>query len=222
MMEPCCAVCGESKTANLLMFNYGMCLCHRCTEIAAQSFIHDSAERKLKEAEAKRKAVDVEGLSKAEYESMRELKDKLRKEIEADVEAKVRVAIEDKRKASRITEEAIKFANGTHEALREQCTMCGKAVHPSLMTRVLGKYGCEPYNLCPDCYKDYRRDKAEEAAQIRIADLSIENNRLRTGLKDLKEEYESFRDRTRRVWWAVTIAGISIGMLLTLMFLNPR
>ena len=91
MIEPCCAVCGESKAVNLLMFNYGMCLCHRCTEITAQSFIHDTAERKLKESEK-----DVEGLSKAEYESMRELKDKLRKEIEADVEAKVRKTIEEK------------------------------------------------------------------------------------------------------------------------------
>lgn len=160
MTEPCCAVCGESKSVNLLMFNYGMCLCHRCTEMATQSFIHDTAERKLKESEK-----DVEGLSKAEYESMRELKDKLLKEIEADVEAKVRADIEAKKRANRV---------------------------------------------------------AEEAAQIRMADLSIENNRLRTGLKDLKEEYESFRDRTRRVWWAVTIAGISIGMLLTLMFLNPK
>lgn len=78
MMEPCCAVCGETKIANLLMFNYGMCLCHRCMEIAAQTFVHDSAERKLKEN--KKKVISVEGLTKAEYESMAELKDKLRKE----------------------------------------------------------------------------------------------------------------------------------------------
>ena len=128
MMEPCCAVCGETKLANLLMFNYGMCLCHRCMETAAQTFVHDSAERKLKESEAKRKAVDVEGLPKAEYESMTEFKDRLRKEIEASIEATVRAESEAKRRASRITEAAIKFANGTHEALREQCTMCGKAV----------------------------------------------------------------------------------------------
>ena len=60
MMEPCCAVCGETKIANLLMFNYGMCLCHRCTEIAAQSFIHDAAERKLKESEKMRKEIEAE------------------------------------------------------------------------------------------------------------------------------------------------------------------
>lgn len=221
MMEPCCAVCGESKSVNLLMFNYGMCLCHRCAEIAAQSFTHDTAERKLKQTE--KNSTDVEGLPKAEYESMTEFKDRLRKEIEASIETKVRAAIEaKKRKASRITEAAIKFANGTHEALREKCTMCGKAVHPSRITRVHGKYGGLPDRLCSDCYKDYRRDKAEEAAQIRMADLSIENNRLRTGLKDLKEEYESFRERTSRVWWGVAVAGFAIGTLVTLMFLNPR
>lgn len=160
MMEPCCAVCGETKISNLFMFNYGMCLCHRCMGIAAQSFIHDNAERRLKEAEAKRKAVDVEGLSKAEYESMRELKDKLRKEIEASIEAKVRAESEAKRKASRITE-------------------------------------------------------AEEAAQIRMADLSIENNRLRTKLKDLEKEHSDFLDGCFWLSWSLLGAGVVAGMLLS-------
>lgn len=220
MIEPICAVCGETKIANLYMFNYGMCLCHRCMETAAQTFVHDSAERNLKEN--KKKVISVEGLPKAEYESMTEFKDRLRKEIEESIEATVRAESEAKRKASRITEAAIEFANGTHEALREQCTMCGKAVHPSLITRVHGKYGGLPDRLCPDCLKKYKLEKAEEAAQIRMADLSIENNRLRTGLKDLKEEYESFRERTSRVWWGIAIAGFAIGTLMTLMFLNPR
>ena len=78
MMEPCCAVCGESKSVNLHMFNYGMCLCHRCTEIAAQTFVHDTVERRLKEN--KEKVISVEGLPKAKYESMAEFKDRLRKE----------------------------------------------------------------------------------------------------------------------------------------------
>lgn len=220
MMEPRCAVCGETETVNLLMFNYGMCLCHRCMETAAQTFVRDSAERRLKEN--KEKVIIVEGLPKAKHESMTEFKDRLRKEIEASIEAKVRAESETKRKASLIAKAAIKFANGTHEALRGKCSGCGKAVRPSLITRVHGKYGCEPYKLCPDCYKDYRRDKAEEAAKIKMADLSIENNRLRTGLKDLKEEYESFRERTSRVWWGMVIAGFAIGTLVTLMILNPR
>lgn len=213
MMEPCCAVCGESKSVNLLMFNYGMCLCHRCTEIAAQSFIHDNAERKLKEN--KEKVISVEGLPKAKYESMTEFKDRLRKEIEASIEAKVRAESEAKRKASRITEAAIKFANGTHEALREQCIMCGKAVHPSLITRVHGRYGGLPDRLCPDCLKKYKLEKAEEAAQIRMADLSIENNRLRTKLKDLEKAHSDFSDRCYRCFWILLGAGVSAGMILS-------
>ena len=57
---------------------------------------------------------------------------------------------------SKVAEAAIKFALGTHESLREQCSMCGKAVHPSLITRVQGKYGGLPDRLCPDCLKKYK------------------------------------------------------------------
>lgn len=215
MIEPCCAVCGESKTVNLLMFNYGMCLCHRCTEIAAQSFIHDTAERKLKEN--KEKVISVEGLSKAEYESMRELKDKIRKEIETDVEAKVRAAIEDKRKASRIAEAAIKFANGTHESLMCTCPGCGKLVPRNDMKRFSrGEYySIYSARFCPDCFREKSR-----AYDLREAGRELE--KAKRAFHNLKDEYESFRDRTSRVWWGVTIAGIAIGTLLTLMFLNPR
>lgn len=215
MIEPCCAVCGESKTANLLMFNYGMCLCHRCTEIAAQSFIHDTAERKLKEN--REKVISVEGLPKAEYESMRELKDKIRKEIETDVEAKVRAAIEDKRKASRIAEAAIKFANGTHESLMCTCPGCGKLVPRNDMKRFSRGYyySIYPAQFCPDCYEK----------KCRTFDLQQSERKLEKTVQafdNLKEEYESFRERTSRVWWGVAVAGFAIGTLLTLMFLNPR
>lgn len=212
MMEPCCAVCGESKSFNLLKFDCGVCLCHRCTEMAAQSFIHDTAERKLKESEK-----DVEGLSKAEYESMRELKDKLLKEIEASIEAKVRAETEAKRKASRITEVAIKFANGTHESLSCKCPGCGKLVPKKDMKRFQRGhfYGTYPSMFCHDCFEKKNIDR-----DIQIADQELRKSARE--LEDLKKEYESFRDRTRRVWWAVTIAGISIGSLLTLMFLNPK
>lgn len=67
MMEPRCAVCGETETVNLYMFNYGMCLCHRCMETAAQTFVHDSAERKLKETEKKREA-DAKKMAKSSEE----------------------------------------------------------------------------------------------------------------------------------------------------------
>lgn len=212
MIEPCCAVCGDTKIANLLMFNYGMCLCHRCTEIAAQSFIHDNAERKLKESEK-----DVEGLSKAEYESLRELKDKIRKGIEEDVEAKVRAAIEDKRKTSRIAEAAIKFATGTHKSLMCKCPGCGKQVPRNDMKRFnRGEYyHIFPARFCPDCFREKSR-----ACDLQQTERELE--KAKQAFDDLKDEYESFRDRTSRVWCGMTIAGIAIGTLLTLMFLNPK
>lgn len=201
MMEPCCAVCGESKSFNLLKFDCGVCLCHRCTEMAAQSFIHDTAERKLKESEK-----DVEGLSKAEYESMRELKDKLRKEIEAAIEAKKRVA-----------EEAIKFANGTHESLSCKCPGCGKLVPKKDMKRFQRGhfYGTYPSMFCHDCF-----EKKNMERDIQIADQELRKSARE--LNDLKVEYEAFKEYTNRLRWAVTIAGVILGTLLTLMFLNPK
>lgn len=62
MNEHICAVCGETDIKKLIMFNYSVCLCHRCMETAAQTFVHDSAERKLKETEKKKESVDVEGI----------------------------------------------------------------------------------------------------------------------------------------------------------------
>lgn len=219
MIEPCCAVCGESKTVNLLMFNYGMCLCHRCTEIAAQSFIHDNAERKLKEN--REKVISVEGLPKAKYESMTEFKDRLRKEIEASIETKVRAETEAKRKAkrkaSRIAEAAIKFANGTHESLMCTCPGCGKLVPRNDMKRFSRGYyySIYPAQFCPDCHEK----------KCRTFDLQQSERKLEKTVQafdNLKEEYESFRERTSRVWWGVAVSGFAIGTLLTLMFLNPR
>lgn len=119
MNDPICAVCGETRVGELLMYNYGVCLCRSCNEIAAHAFIKTHTDKRLKE------------LEKAAAEPI----------------------------------------HRTHESLREQCAMCGKAVHPSLITRVQGKYGGLPDRLCPDCLKKYKLKKAEEATQIHIADL---------------------------------------------------
>lgn len=116
---------------------------------------------------------------------------------------------------SKVAEAAIKFALGTHESLRERCIMCGKAVHPSLLTRVQGKYGGLPDKLCPDCLKEYKLKKAEEAAQIHIADLSIENNRLRSRLKDLANEYDRYKTDVVFYNWIAIMAGVSIGVIMT-------
>jgi hypothetical protein len=101
------------------------------------------------------------------------------------------------------------------EDLREQCIMCGKAIHPSRLTRVQGKYGGAPDKLCPDCLKEYKLKEAEEATQIHIADLSIENNGLRTKLKDLEKEHSDFVDGCFWLSWSLLGAGVVAGMLLS-------
>ena len=188
MNDPICAVCGESKSVNLLMFDYGVCLCHRCTAIAAHAFIKTLTDKRLKE------------LEKAEQ-------DRLAAE-----------RLQGFRDKSKVAEAAIKFALGTHESLREQCSMCGKAVHPSLITRVQGKYGGLPDRLCPDCLKEYKLKKAEEDTQIHIADLSIENNRLRTKVKDLEKAHSDFSDRCFWFFWIMLGLGVAAGIIFSNIF----
>lgn len=221
-----CAICGKDvpfiHPGELVINVDGKVVCPVCEKKVTK--LHETAEEHRKSTGHTKEETAKEYIERAdrerrgkEFDEVIERLHNERKEREAEKRLQ-----ELRERNAKAAEAAIKFANGTHEALRGKCSCCGKAVHPSLITRVLGKYGCEPNKLCPDCYKDYRRDKAEEAAQIKMADLSIENNRLRTGLKDLKEEYESFRERTSRVWWGVAVAGFAIGTLLTIMFLNPR
>lgn len=57
--------------------------------------------------------------------------------------------------------------------------------------------------------------EAEEATQIHIADLSIENNRLRTKLKDLEKEHSDFVDGCFWLSWSLLGAGVVAGMLLS-------
>lgn len=97
------------------------------------------------------------------------------------------------------------------EDLQEQCIMCGKSVHPSLITMVHGKYGGAPDKLCPDCLKEYKLKKAEEDTQIHIADLSIENNRLRTKLKDLEKAHSDLSDRC---FWILLGIGVAAGIYI--------
>lgn len=68
MNDPICAVCGETKVSELRMYNYGVCLCHRCNEIAAHAFIKMHTEKKLKEREEETKKEREERIKKTEKE----------------------------------------------------------------------------------------------------------------------------------------------------------
>ena len=111
MNDPVCAVCGETRVGELLMYNYGVCLCRRCNEIAAHTFIK------------------------------------------------------------------------THVAAG----------------RLQGFRG---------------RAKVSEAAQM-YADLSIENNRLRSRLKDLANGYDRYKTGVLVSNWIAMMAGVLIGGTMT-------
>lgn len=58
-------------------------------------------------------------------------------------------------------------------------------------------------------------EKAEEDMQIYIADLSIENNRLRSRLKDLANEYDRYKAGVVFYNWIAIMAGVLIGGIMT-------
>lgn len=118
---------------------------------------------------------------------------------------------------AKATEAAIKFALGTHEALRGKCSCCGKSVPRNELRRYRrGKYyEIFPATLCPTCFKEKNMER-----DLQVSDQALKN--ATRAFDDLKEEYESFRERTSRVWWGIAIAGVLVGSLFTLMFLNPK
>lgn len=120
-------------------------------------------------------------------------------------------------RSAKAAEATIKFALGTHEALRGRCSCCGKSVPRNELRRYnRGKYyEIFPATLCPTCFKEKNMER-----DLQVSDQALKN--ATRAFDDLKEEYESFRERTSRVWWGVAIAGVLIGSLFTLMFLNPK
>lgn len=118
---------------------------------------------------------------------------------------------------AKAAEAAIKFALGTHEALMGKCSCCGKSVPRNELRRYRrGKYyEIFPATLCPTCFKEKNMER-----DLQVSDQALKN--ATRAFDDLKEEYESFRERTSRVWWGIAIAGVLVGSLFTLMFLNPK
>lgn len=149
MIDPICAVCGETRIGELLMYNYGVCLCVRCNKIAAHAFIKAHAEKKLKDA-------GKAGRDRIAAARLQEFGD-----------------------GAKVSEAAIKYK------LKEA--------------------------------------EAEEATQIYVADLAIENNRLRTKLADLEKEHSDFLNRCFWLYWLFWIllgAGVVAGMFLAYFLFN--
>lgn len=225
-MEPRCAVCGETETVNLYMFNYGMCLCHRCLEISAHSFIHDNAEQKLKETEKKKKkeSVDVEGMSKQEYESAKELKDEIAKKMWDEITEKIKKKREaDAKKMAKSFEEIGKAIFVERDDQPESINDLKKALdkvkadlrtYKAMYRNRLGK----STNLMSE-YKKLRnnlisvRDQRDSLI-FRLADAQCDVNRYQKRYDELCEEFRT-KLKVCNTWMLVaSAASLLVGVAL--------
>lgn len=223
MNEPICAVCGETDIKKLTMFNYGVCLCHRCLEISAHSFIHDNAERKLKETE-KKESVDVEGMSKQEYESMKELKDEIAKKMWDEITEKIKKKREaDAKKMAKSSEEIGKVIFVERDCQPESINDLKKALdkvkadlhtYKAMYRNRLGKFT----NLMNE-HKKLTEDrnkviKAQDSLTTNFINAQLDANRYRRKCDELCEEFRT-KLKVCNTWiLAASAASLLVGVAL--------
>lgn len=209
-----CAICRKDvpfiHPGELVINVDGKVVCPVCEKKVAK--LHETAEERRKSTGHTKEETAKEYIERVDRE-------RREKEFEEVIE---RLHNGQKEKELRdqnakAAEAAIKFALGTHEALRGKCSCCGKSVPRNELRRYRrGKYyEIFPATLCPTCFKEKNMER-----DLQVSDQALKN--ATRAFDDLKEEYESFRERTSRVWWGIAIAGVLIGSLFTLMFLNPK
>lgn len=224
MNEPICAVCGETDIKKLTMFNYGVCLCHRCLEISAHSFIHDNAERKLKETEKKKESVDVEGMSKQEYEAMKKLKDEIAKKIWDEITEKIKKKRgADAKKMAKSFEEIGKVIfverNDQPESINDlkkalDKVKAGLRTYKAMYRNRLGKFT----NLMNEHKKlmmEYNNaTSGQESLIVRLADAQCDVNRYQKRCDELQEKLESFVKSANGRILAASATGLIVGLIL--------
>jgi hypothetical protein len=178
-------------------------------EISAHSFIHDNAERKLKETEKKKESVDVEGMSKQEYESMKELKDEIAKKIWDEITEKIRKKREaDAKKMAKSSEEIGKviFLESSYETkywnLREK--------HMNTIQRV--KDLTLKMNKIDE--ELHRARKAYDSAEMDAIRKTLDVNRCNKIIDNLKEEF-SVKVKAMN-YWLLGVSALSgvLGFIL--------
>lgn len=211
MNEPICAVCGETDIKKLTMFNYGVCLCHRCLEISAHSFIHDNAERKLKETEKKK-------------ESMKELKDEIAKKIWDEITEKIKKKREaDAKKMAKSFEEIRKVIFVERDDQPESINDLKKALdkvkadlrtYKAMYRNRLGKFTNlmnEHKKLTEDCNKVI---KAQDSLTTNFINAQLDANRYRRKCDELQEQLASFVKSANGRILAACAAGLIVGSIL--------
>lgn len=219
MIEPICAVCGETKLSKLHGFNYGVCLCDRCVEIAAHSFIKDNAERKLKETENKESAKDVEGMSKAEYESMTELKDKLRKEIEENHREDAKKMMKEVSEGLEAIRKAIFDVVPDETKYRKLMENLERAKSDRDALRRMYRNRLEKFtNLMSEHKKlmeNYNKVRREQDSwSVKFVDVQLDANRYRKRCDELHEQLKGCVKRANRGILAASATGLLVGMIL--------
>ena len=215
-MEPRCAVCGETDTVNLYMFNYGMCLCHRCMETAAQTFVHDSAERKLKETEKKKK--------KKKKESMKELKDEIAKKMWDEITENIKKKREaDAKKTAKSSEEIGKAIFVERDDRPESINDLKKALdkvradlhtYKAMYRNRLGKFTNlmnEHKKLTEDCNKVI---KARDSLTTNFINAQLNADRYRRKCDELQEQLAGFVKSANGRILAACAAGLIVGSIL--------
>nr|UVY03056.1 MAG: hypothetical protein [Bacteriophage sp.] len=191
-MEPRCAVCGETDIKKLTMFNYGVCLCHRCLEISAHSFIHDNVERKLKETEKKREA-DAKKMAKSS-KKMAKSSEEIGKAIFVERDDQPE-SINDLKKAL----DKVKADLHTYKAMYRN--RLGK------FTNIMNEHK----KLTEDCNKVI---KAQDSLTTNFINAQLEANRYRRKCDELQEQLASFVKSANGRILAACAAGLIVGSIL--------
>ena len=206
-----CAVCGETDIRKLTMFNYGVCLCHRCLEISAHSFIHDNAERKLKETGKKK-------------ESMKELKDETAKKMWDEITEKIRKKREaDARKTAKSFGEIGKVIFVERDDQPESVNDLKKALdkvkadlhtYKAMYRNRLGKFTDlmnEHRKLTEDCNKVI---KAQDSLTTDFINARSDADRYRRKCDELCEEFR-IKLKVCNTWMLVaSAASLLVGVAL--------
>lgn len=224
MNEPICAVCGETDIKKLTMFNYGVCLCHRCLEISAHSFIHDNAERKLKETEKKKESVDVEGMSKQEYESMKELKDEIAKKMWDEITEKIKKKREaDAKKMAKSFEDIGKAIfverNDQPESINDLKKALDKVKADLRTYKAMYRNRLEKFTNLMNEHKKLTEDcnkviKAQDSLTTNFINAQLDANRYRRKCDELQEQLASFVKSANGRILAACAAGLIVGSIL--------
>lgn len=226
MNEPICAVCGETDIKKLTMFNYGVCLCHRCLEISAHSFIHDNAERKLKETEKKKKeSVDVEGMSKQEYESMKELRDEIaKKKIWDEMTEKIKKKREaDAKKMAKSSEEIGKAIfverDDQPESINDLKKELDKVKADLRTCKAMYQNRLGEFTNLMNEHKKLTEDrnkviKAQDSLTTNFINAQLDANRYRRKCDELQEQLASFVKSANGRILAACAAGLIVGSIL--------